>query len=262
MRIAPRRIRTNLAAGSPSFGTCIQLPSPDAVEIAGYVGMDFAWIDAEHGSMDIGDVNHLVRAADAAGIDAIVRVPDHGASFIQKVLDMGAAGIIVPHLRSVEVGRTVTAAAKYAPDGVRGACPAVRAVGHVTTDWPGDLRRARGDLLVFGLIEDVEGVENIEEIAAESGLDGLVFGPFDLSMEMGLDGDPTNATVREMGVRVRKAAASAGIEYLALPGWDDPVDTLAAEGVRLFNLSGDRGALFSAFSTAITEAKKAYEVSR
>lgn len=175
---------------------------------------------------------------------------------------MGAAGIIVPHLRGVEVGRAVTAAARYAPDGVRGACPAVRAVGHVTTDWAGDLRRARGDILVFGLIEDVEGVENVEEIATESGLDGLVFGPFDLSMEMGLDGDPTNAAVREMGVRVRKAAASAGIQYLALPGWDDPVETLSAEGVLLFNVSADRGALFSSFTSAMAEARKAYEVGR
>lgn len=256
MRVAPRTIRTKLEAGSPVFGACIQLPSPDIVEIVGYAGLDFAWIDAEHGTMGISDLNQMIRAADAAGVDAIVRVPDHSPSFIQRLLDIGAAGIIVPHMRSAEVARAVLAAARYAPEGVRGACPAVRAVGHLTTDWPTVLRRAREDVMVFGLIEDADGVANIDEIVG-TGIDGVLFGPFDLSTEMGLEGDVSNATVREMNNRVRKAALSAGIQYLALPGLDGTVASLLAEGVRLFNLSGDRGLLFTAFQTALAEAKGA-----
>jgi len=261
VRNAPRNIRRKLADGAPAFGACIQLPSPDTVEIAGYAGLDFAWIDAEHGSMGIGEVNQLVRAADAAGIDAIVRVPDHSSSFIQKVLDMGAAGIIAPHVRDVEVARRVVASANFAPDGVRGACPAVRAVGHLTTDWPTELRCARENILVFGLIEDAEGVENVEEIAADGGLDGLLFGPFDLAMQLGLEGDVTNATIREMNVRVRKAALSAGIQFLAIPGWDETVSMLAAEGVRLFNVAGDRGMLVTAFRSAAAEAQREFDAS-
>lgn len=255
MRVAPRRIRTKLESGAPAFGACVQLPSPDIVEIVGYAGLDFAWLDAEHGSMGIADVNQLIRAADAAGVDAIVRVPDHSATFIQKVLDMGAAGIIAPHVRDVEVARAVVAATRFAPDGVRGACPSVRAVGHLTMDWPAELRHT--DILVFGLIEDVEGVENVEEIAS-TGLDGLLFGPFDLAMAMGLEGDVTNTTVREMNVRVRKAALNAGIQFLAIPGWDETVTTLAAEGVRLFNISGDRGMLMTAFRSAAEESRHAF----
>jgi 4-hydroxy-2-oxoheptanedioate aldolase len=112
---------------------------------------------------------------------------------------------------------------------------------------------------VFGLIEDVEGVENVEEIAAVSGLDGLLFGPFDLAMELGFEGDVTNATVREMNVRVRKAALSAGIQFLAIPGWDETVGTLAAEGVRLFNVTGDRGLLVTAFRSAAAEAQREFD---
>lgn len=261
MRVASRNTRTKLEAGLPAFGACLQLASPDIVEIAGYAGLDFAWIDAEHGTMDITELSQLVRAADAAGIDTIVRVPDHGASFIQKVLDMGATGIIAPHVRNVEVARTVVAATRYAPEGVRGACPSVRSVGHLTTDWPAEARRAHDDILVLGLIEDIEGVENVEAIAGESGLDGLLFGPFDLSMEMGLNGDITDARVREMNARVRKAALSAGIQFLAIPGWDDTIESLAAEGVRMFNIAGDRGMLFMSFSSAVTEAQNAIETS-
>ncbi|MBP2328941.1 4-hydroxy-2-oxoheptanedioate aldolase [Kibdelosporangium banguiense] len=256
MRVAPRRIKTKLAAGAPAFGACVQLPSPDIVEIVGYAGLDFAWIDAEHGSMGVGEVNQLVRAADAAGIDAIVRVPDHNASFIQKVLDMGAAGIIAPHVRDVEVAQAVVAAARYAPEGVRGACPAVRAVGHLTMDWPATLRQIRDDAIVIGLIEDADGVANVEEIAAGSGLDGLIFGPYDLATELGLDGDVSDARVREMNVRVRKAALNAGIQYLALPGLDGAVGALMAEGVRLFNVTADRGLLFTAFESALAAARE------
>jgi 2-keto-3-deoxy-L-rhamnonate aldolase RhmA len=110
--------------------------------------------------------------------------------------------------------------------------------------------------MVFGLIEDADGVANIDEIVG-TGIDGVLFGPFDLSTEMGLEGDVSNATVREMNDRVRKAALSAGIQYLALPGLDGTVASLLAEGVRLFNLSGDRGLLFTAFQTALAEAKGA-----
>lgn len=258
MRSATRNIRTKLESGSPVFGVTIQLPSPDAVEIAGYVGLDYVWLDAEHGTLDLGDINQLVRAADAVGIDTIVRIPEHSASFIQRVLDIGATGVLAPHIRTVEDARAIVAAASYAPEGIRGACPSVRSVGHVTTDWAADLRRAREQTIVLGLIEDVQGVENVEAIAADSQLDGLAFGPFDLAMELGFDGDVRHATIGDMNARVRAAARNAGIEYLAIPGWDaGNVESLLREGVRMFNLNGDRGALFTTFSAELAQARQA-----
>jgi 2-keto-3-deoxy-L-rhamnonate aldolase RhmA len=259
MRTAPRRIRTKLEAGGFAYGATIQLPSPESVEIAGYVGYDFAWIDAEHGTMGIAEINHLIRAADAGGLDAIVRVPDHDASFIQRVLDIGATGIMVPHMRTVEEAERIVAAAKYAPSGIRGACPAVRSVGHLTEDWFADSTRADADVLLFGLIEDIEGVENVEAIA-RSGLDGLLFGPFDLSMALGLHGDIAAPQVQQMQAQVLQAALDAGIQYVALAGWEpQPLPELAARGVRMFNITGDRGLLHVEFSRGLREAGAALE---
>jgi 2-keto-3-deoxy-L-rhamnonate aldolase RhmA len=261
VRTPYRRVRTKLEAGEYVFGATIQLPSPDAVEIAGYAGLDFAWIDAEHGTMDLGDIGQLVRAADAAGIDAIVRVPDHSVSFIQRVLDTGAAGIIVPHVRTHAEATTIVAAARFAPDGIRGACPATRAVGHSSLDWPSDYRRANADVLVFGLIEDAEGVENVEAIAAGSGLDGLLFGPFDLSQSAGLEGDISHADIEKMHDRVIAAVRAAGIEYLSIPAWE-PGDLATVAGYsRLLNISGDRGGLALLFRTALTQARQELGVS-
>jgi 4-hydroxy-2-oxoheptanedioate aldolase len=257
MRIPHRRIRNALEAGEPALGVCLQLPSPDIVEIAGWTGLHFVWIDAEHGTIDLGDLNQMIRAADASGIDVIVRVPDHSPSFIQRILDIGAAGIIAPHVRTAAEAAALVSATKYAPAGIRGACPTTRWVGHsVSDEWPGMYRQANADTMMFGLIEDLEGVENVEAIASVPGLDGLLFGPFDLSHEAGLDGDRTHPSIAEMGKRVTAAVREAGIEYIALPGWE--FDDLASrrEYARIFVVAGDRYGLVGLFRSARLELEE------
>jgi 2-keto-3-deoxy-L-rhamnonate aldolase RhmA len=253
MRTPPRRIRNKLETGERVYGVTAQLPSPEVAEIAGYAGLDYVWIDAEHGTMDLGDINQLIRAADAAGIDSIVRVPDHNPSFIQRVLDAGATGIMAPHVRNVADASAIVAAAKFAPEGIRGACPSTRAVGHLTFDWVTEYRRANADVLVFGLIEDAEGVHNVEAIASRSGLDGLVFGPFDLSQEAGLEGNIRHPDIEKMHSRVTSAARAAGIEYVAIPGWEPGGIAQLAENSRILNVTGDRGGMFVAFQAAHAE---------
>lgn len=258
MRIPSTRIRNKLKSDQAAFGVTLQMPSPDEVEIAGHAGLDYIWIDAEHGTMDLGDINVMVRAADAVGIDSIVRVPDQTPSFIQRVLDTGATGILVPHMRTPEDARAIVAAATYAPPGIRGACPTIRAFGHMSANWAEDLSRARKDVLVFGLIEDIEGVENIEAIAA-AGLDAVMFGPFDLAVALGLDGNVKHPKIVEMGARVRRAAVAAGIQCFALLGWDaGTLESLAAEGVRIFNIGGDKGGLFVYLRDAKRKADEAF----
>jgi 2-keto-3-deoxy-L-rhamnonate aldolase RhmA len=247
MRTPPRRIRTKLETGQRVFGVTIQLACPEAAEIAGYAGLDYVWLDAEHGTLGIGDINELVRAADASGIDAIVRIPDHTPSYIQRVLDIGAAGIMAPHIRTVSDAAAVVAAAKFAPEGTRGACPCTRWMGHYMADWESDFRRANADVLVFGLIEDLEGVENVQEIAEQSGLDGLVFGPFDLSQSIGFEGNIVHPDIEKMHARVTSAARAAGIEYIALVGWEFGDASSMAANSRIINVSSDRGALFGSF---------------
>ncbi|MBE8477393.1 MULTISPECIES: HpcH/HpaI aldolase family protein [Streptomyces] len=257
MRKPHRRIRNKLEAGDRAFGIRLQLPSPDIAEIAGYAGADFVWLDAEHGTMDLGDIGGIVRAADASGIDAIVRVPDHSASFIQRVLDTGAAGIIAPHVRTVGEAAAIAKATRFGPAGTRGACASTRAFGHHSPDWTADRRRADEDVLAFGVVEDAEGMDNVEAIARESGLDGLLFGAFDLAQDLGREGDVTHPDIDKLHQRFLAAVRAAGTEYLAVPGWGSGGITALAEHARLFSLSGDRAALATAFRTALTEGEGA-----
>ena len=253
MRTAPRRIRSKLESGEKAYGIAVQLPSPEIVEAVGYAGYDFAWIDAEHGAFDLGDLRDLIRAADAAGIDSLVRLAGHDPTAIQHALDLGATGIIVPDVRDARQARAVASAAHFAPLGTRGACPCGRAVGHLSEDWPSDYRRMDADVLVFGLIEHPAGVNRVESIARDGGLDGLMFGPFDLSMSLGLGGDVSHPDIQEMHDRVIEATRAAGIEYVTPnAAWES---NLAATGSRIIPVAGDRAALVSTFVQLLAESR-------
>lgn len=253
MRIAPRRIRGNLESGDKAYGIAVQLPSPEIVEAVGYAGYDFAWIDAEHGAFDLRDVRDLIRAADAVGIDSLVRVAGHEPTAIQHALDLGATGIIAPDVRDVAQARAVAAAAHFAPTGTRGACPCGRAVGHLSQDWPSDYRRMDADVLVLGIIEHPAGVDEVESIAREGGLDGLMFGPFDLAMSLGLGGDVTHPDIQKMHQRVIEATRAAGIEYITPnAAWESDLE---ATGSRIIPVAGDRAALVDAFVRLLAEVK-------
>lgn len=257
MRPSQRSIRQKLERGENAYGLPVQIPSPELVEIIGYLGYDFAWIDAEHGSLSLADLRHLIRAADAARVDALVRVPNSDITYIQRVLDMGAAAILVPHVRTLDEATMIAKAARYAPDGTRGACPFIRSVGHVSADWPADYQRADADILIFGLIEDIEGVENVEAIAAESGLDGLVFGPFDLSMSMGLKGQVGHPDVVKMHDRVVAATRSAGIEYVvASADWES--GGVEFSGAHIIATAGDRELIVGAFRAPLERLSRTF----
>ena len=252
MRTAPRRIRSKLETGGKAYGIAVQLPSPEVVEAVGYCGYDFAWIDAEHGAFDLGDLRELIRAADAAGIDSLVRVASHEPAAIQHALDLGATGIIAPDVRDVSQARAIASAAHFAPSGTRGACPCGRAVGHLTQDWPCDHRRMDADVLVFGLVEHPAGIENVDSIAHEGGLDGLMFGPFDLAMTLGLDGDLGHPKIQDAHERVIEATRAGGIEYVTPnAAWEPDLD---ATGSRIIPVAGDRAVLVSTFMRLLAEA--------
>ncbi len=260
MKPAQRRIRDNMARGQTSYGAAVQLACPDIVEIAGYTGFDFAWIDAEHGGFDLGDIRNLIRAADAAQIDSIVRVPNHEPTFIQRVLDMGASGVMVPRISTVEQGCAVVAASRYAPAGTRGACPCGRAFSHRMQDPATELDHADREVLVFGIIEDPTGVKNVEAIAHGCGFAGLLFGPFDLSIELGLRGDIVHPDVTAMRKRVVEATRAAGIEvFSANAAWEPDL-----QGARpgIVAVLGDRDAMVEHFRHRLKQTRVLLEGAR
>jgi len=178
-------IRAALARGETVTGIILFTGSPMITELAAAAGVDFVIIDMEHSALDLDRCAHVIRAADAAGITPLVRVPEVGHALIVKLMNLGAAGIVVPHATRESCLRVLDAAS-YPPQGSRGVCTIVRSAGYAPGDWDGHVRAANDDVMVIPLIEDAQTLKDFDALAATPGLDVFFIGPTDLSIALGV----------------------------------------------------------------------------
>jgi 2-keto-3-deoxy-L-rhamnonate aldolase RhmA len=198
-------LRERFARGDTLTGIIDFIGAPMVIEILARAEIDFVIIDMEHCAMDMDRLAHLIRAADAAGIAPLVRVPEVDAGLIKRILNLDAAGIVIPHATRSSCEALVRAA-RYAPEGERGACPVVRATAYWPDNWSEYAARANRNVLLLPLIEDAAAIDDIESIAAVRGIDGLFIGPYDLSVSVGDPGaDFDNPKMRAALERVTGA---------------------------------------------------------
>jgi 4-hydroxy-2-oxoheptanedioate aldolase len=242
-----RDLSATLRSGEPLYGVFVLSGSPVAVELIGRAGFDFVAIDCQHGvtSSDGEDLADLIRAAEAADVAPVARVAGHHPGMILKPLDLGAAAVIVPNVNTAEQARAAVEAARYPPHGRRSAYPSARAAGYGTETWEGFEARQNRAALVFALIEEAEGLENVEEIAAVEGLGGLYFGPFDLALSLG---DATMAFDLEAHARNRQRVYEAARRH-GLPigdlAWDAAsAGVLRDQGATMIGVGFDVSVLF------------------
>ena len=190
------RVKEAIEKSGFAVGTFIQTASPENAEIAAACGFDFLILDMEHGSFGMDQLVQLIRAAQIGGATPIVRLPDHSETNIYKVLDAGATGILMPGVSTAEQGGRIARAARYAPAGTRGACPRVRATAHGIHPWEKHVEWSNQNVMVWLIIESLEGFQHLEEIVKTPGIDAVAFGAFDLSQEMGYPGRTDHPEVR------------------------------------------------------------------
>lgn len=234
-------------------GTWAQLPHPESVEILAANGMDFVIVDTEHGHFGTETAANILRAADACGIAAVLRVPRPDPWLVSQALDLGASAVIAPSVETSAQTRALLAAAHYAPNGTRGACPCTRGGGHWVRDWPSFAAQA-AEAVVIPLIETATGAANIEAIAAVPGLAALMPGPFDLAVSMGLEGDWRHARVQQGVTAMVTAATQHGVVSIMPVFAPTEAETASlaagwrAEGVRHFTVGTDKILLSAAAS--------------
>lgn len=194
-------LREKTMAGEKTVGTFAELSSEAAVELMGYHGMDYVIIDTEHGIADVETATSLIRAAKLAGTTPLVRTKDGQRNSILKMLDAGAMGLVIPNIHSVEEVKEVIEYGKYYPVGNRGVAPATGS--HF---WTKDYAKqglehlfevANREQLIIPQCETKGALENIEEIVALDGVDGIFVGPFDLSTALGKPGQLDDPEVVE-----------------------------------------------------------------
>ena len=237
-----RSLRARIDAGETVLGTFSTLVEAPFIEILGRAGFDFVITDCEESPGDSYGMRleDLVRAADAAGIATIVRPVENRAAAVNRALNAGAEGVYVPHVRTADDCRAVVAAALYPPAGRRGAAPVVRAASFGIEPWADYHRRVNRDNLAMIMIEDLEGVENIDEIVSVAGLAGVLVGTWDLAVELGCaDYGPPKPQVMTHVSRVIDATVGAGLIMSAHCWSADAARKYAELGCRMLIVSLD-----------------------
>jgi 4-hydroxy-2-oxoheptanedioate aldolase len=208
MRRDRKRFRDLMKQGVPQLGVFIQSSDPVNVELAGLAGFDFVVVDLEHGGLYYNSIEGMCRAAEAADIDIIVRIPFITPNNVSRPLDSGATGIQAPQVNDAATARLVADNAKYAPVGCRGGARP-RSSG-----WglrSGYFREANDETVVVMHCETRECLENIDAILAVPGIDIVFAGPQDLSHSYGVPGDTANAVVQEAIMTMLHAARKNGV---------------------------------------------------
>ena len=225
--------------GSIAFGATVQVQATAFVEILGHVGFDFAMIDTEHGLFGVEAAGELIRAAQGVQLTPIVRVLRNDPSLIMKALDLGAEGVIIPHISNQEQAAKAVEACRYGTGGGRGACPLVRAADYGLADWQEYQDHANTDPLVFLLIEDLEGASEIEHILDVEGIDVIHLGAFDMSVSAGYRGNVNHPEILKALDRILAVCKERHVPVMhAMLNCAD-LDTWISKGVRLFHQSAD-----------------------
>lgn len=210
MTVFDGRLAARLQQPQPVIGIFSSIPSPALVEMAGYAGFDFVVIDNEHGPAGIETTEHLLRAARGAGIPAIVRVSGANQQEILRSLDVGASGVQVPQVNTVDQARLVVSAAKYPPLGNRGVAFGTRAAGYGFYGGADYVEAANNETVVITHVETMEAVDNLGATLEIPGIDVVFIGPTDLSVSMGHPGNPGHPAVQATIADSIRRIASAG----------------------------------------------------
>jgi 2-keto-3-deoxy-L-rhamnonate aldolase RhmA len=211
--------RAKIAAAIPVLGTCVTFFDPTVTEALTRV-LDFVWIDSEHNPMSLERIQGHILATKGSQTVPLVRVAANDPVLIKPVLDVGAAGVIVPLVKSAEDVRLAVAACQYPPQGIRGYGPR-RPADYGRLGGPDYLRLANESIITVVQIEQREAFENLDEILAVPGLTSIMVGPNDLSASLGFAGQPTHPEVIHaidmIAAKANAAKVPAGIAVGADP---------------------------------------------
>ena len=238
--------------GATTLGTFLGSASPVTAEVCAAAGFDWLLLDLEHGAGGEEQVRDVVPAAGAYGVPTVVRVETDARIRMGRVLDAGAAGIMLPRMDSADQVRQAMTNLRFPPRGIRGVATYNRACRFGLD--PGALDRADEETLVIAQIESAAAVEAVDEIAAVDGVDVLFIGPRDLSHDLGVPGD----TTAPVFVEALETVLAAGKRHGNACGLLVPDGASAAkrldQGWTFVAIGSDTTLLAAAIQSALTTA--------
>lgn len=220
----------------------------EIARIARTAGFDTFYVDIEHCSFSLETTSQLCLAGLAAGITPMVRVPSGNPEYVTRVLEGGALGVIVPHVRSAAEAKRVVAAARFAPAGDRSLGGTMPHLEYRSIPVVEAMQALNDATMVTVMMETIEALEHVEEIAAVEGVDMLFVGTTDLTTEMGIVGKLDHPRVRDAYARTIAAARKHG-KHVGIGGLASRPDLIAEfvkQGARFVSTGTDLGFLAAA----------------
>jgi 4-hydroxy-2-oxoheptanedioate aldolase len=229
--------KAKLRRGETAVGTMISTASALMAEALGHAGYDFLIVDLQHGENNLGNLQPMLQAVSATPAMPIVRVPANMAVYIQRTLDLGAYGVVVPLVDTRADAEAVVASVRYAPVGGRSWGP-VRGALYGGPDY---FSKSPDELLVMVMLETAAGLRNARDILSVPGIDGCFIGPNDLSISLGFTPELTTlpdmveAAIADIVAATRETGKVAGIQCFSV----DSAAARIAQGFRFVSVLSD-----------------------
>lgn len=222
-------LRARLHAPGTLTSVLLTIPSAAVAGVLGRSGADYVIIDAEHGAFTLESMRQCVEALQAVSATVVIRVAGHDDVLIKQALDLGVDGVQIPTVHTAEQAHAAVSASRYPPLGHRGVgFGRASGYGNTTAEY---VAGANGSIAVIMMVESGQGLENVGEIAAVGGIDGLVVGPADLAADLGVSvGDERMSQAYH---RVIDAGVANGVK-VAVGGPIEDVTRWADAGAELF----------------------------
>jgi len=233
-------IRDRVLNGEVMFGIGAFLGSGLTVEMIGAAGFDWTWIDIEHGAQDYSELIHQMQANSINNAPAIVRIAWNDSPRFKRVLDLGAAGVMVPYVTTADEAKRAAESMRYPPDGIRGVAKFNRACGF-GQNFNDYFSKANNSLLTVVQLETAKSVENAADIAAVEGVDVLFIGPLDLSVSLGITDNYEHPDFVEAMNHVARACKQHGKAAGILVPKLDYLDSWISKGFTFLVVGSDGG---------------------
>lgn len=215
MPTVANRARERLAAGELSLGMALrQARTVDIGRVLDACGFDFAFIDMEHNTMGIDTAAQIAVACHDAGVTPLVRVPGYEHYLATRLLDAGAMGIVFPHVDTAEHARQLVSNCKYPPMGHRSLGGPMAQLGFRPYPRAESTAVVNKETLLVMMLETPQAIDNADAIAAVPGVDVLLIGTNDLTLEMGIAGKYDDLAV----VRAYDTVITACRKHRKYPG--------------------------------------------
>ncbi len=254
--LTPNRLKQRLARDETVVGLFASIPTAVTVEMIGQAGFDFVILDTEHSLVNPETLEHMLRAAELAGLTALVRVARPDPAIVVPLLDGGARGIVLADVQGPEEVQALHDCLRFHPLGRR-SMNSGRPGRFGADDLTAYLQRANQALMLVPMIESREGVDNLPAILRVPGVDMVLEGAADLSQSLGLPWQTEAPAVTEALDRIHAACRRAEVPFCAIPRSDARRGHWCERGVRAFVLGDERGTAFRALQAALAPYREA-----